>query len=67
MYPKYRLCEWLDTSQQALSRPDIPVVYGIQARLGPREPWMHCIHRGRPMLFPTKPEARAELELLEQR
>lgn len=65
-YPKYRLCEWIDTSEEALIRTDITVVYGIQARAGHRKHWMHCMRDGRPVLSPTKLEAMKELERLEK-
>lgn len=65
-YPKYRLCEWIDTSEEALSRADITVVYGIQARPGPFDPWMPCMREGRPVLFPTRLEAMKELKGLEK-
>lgn len=64
-YPRYRLCEWLDTSQESLSRPKPLVYVGIQTKRAPGDPWCHCHDNGEPMLYANTFLAESAIAVLQ--
>ncbi|EXI92088.1 MAG: hypothetical protein AW12_00831 [Candidatus Accumulibacter sp. BA-94] len=56
-YPKYRVSEWIDTTEEALNQTAFRLVYGVQAQTGSHGKWIHCFRGDTPMLFATQDEA----------
>ena len=63
-YPRYRVSQWFDSSEEAFQKNELRVVYGIQVQLGPREKWGHCAQDGKPLYFSTAEEASAAISKL---
>jgi len=58
-HPKYRVSQWLDTSEESMSKPVADIFYGVQAQMAPRTPWGHVSISGVKQIFDT-PEKAAE-------
>lgn len=65
-YPRYRVSQWIDTSEEAMNQPEARFVYGVQAQSAPRAKWLHCVRDNAVMLFKTPEEASAEILALQQ-
>lgn len=65
-YRRYRVSEWIDTSEEGLNQPEVRLAYGVQVQVAPRGPWMHCLRGTQPMLFKTPAEAAAACEELQK-
>ncbi len=55
-YPKYRASQWLDTSEEAMNKPQATIVYGIQTMRVKGGKWMHCRDNAGPLFYATAKE-----------
>lgn len=58
-YPQYRVVTWIDTSEEAMNKPQATFVYGVQTMREKGGRWMHCAIGSQPMHFDT-PEKASE-------
>jgi hypothetical protein len=65
-YPQYRVCQWLDASEEALDKPDWTIVYGIQRKAAAGSKWLHCARNGKPMYFESAAAASGEIDKLKE-
>jgi hypothetical protein len=63
-YPKYRVSQWLDTSEQAMESEVGVVLYGIEQQSEPRGSWRHVGMSGKAMLFRERANASAKIDAL---
>lgn len=61
---EYRLVEWIGTSPEALSKPDLTIRYGVMVRPAKTASWMHALGAGGPLIFNSKDEAIAKIAAL---
>lgn len=55
-YPKYRVSQWIDTSEEAMNKPQVEFFYGIQTQREKGGRWMHCRDNAGPMYYATAKE-----------
>lgn len=58
-YPQYQIGQWIDTSEEAMNKPQATILYGVQIRPEKGAKWMNCCRGGEPLLFDTPEEASA--------
>ena len=58
-YPQYRISQWIDTSEEAMNKPQATIIYGVQTMREKGAPWMHCCMGGKAMHYDT-PDAASE-------
>ena len=63
-YPQYKIGQWIDTSEEAMSKPELTISYGVQIRRHKGSQWMHCCRDNKPLIFGTADEASAEIAKL---
>jgi hypothetical protein len=56
-YPKYRVTQWLDTSDEAMRQPQATIIYGVQTMREKGGRWMHCATSKGPMHYDTPQKA----------
>lgn len=50
-YPKYRVSQWIDTSEEAMSQTNVRFVYGVQILREKGYNWTHCCAGTQPLIF----------------
>ena len=55
-YPKFRVSQWIDTSEEAMNKPQAVFVYGIQTQREKGGRWMHCLDNAGPLFYATAKE-----------
>ena len=63
-YPQYKIGQWIDTSEEAMSKPELTISYGVEIRPYKGAKWMHCCRDNKPLIFGTADEASAEIAKL---
>jgi hypothetical protein len=58
-YPQYRMTQWIDTSEEAMSKPQATIIYGVQTMREKGGRWMHCMTSKGPMHYES-PEKASE-------
>lgn len=58
-YPQYRMVQWIDTSDEAMRKPQATIIYGVQTLRDKGGKWMHCAVDLKPMHYDT-PEKASE-------
>jgi hypothetical protein len=61
-YPMYRICQWIDTSEEAMNKEQATIIFGIQTKRAVGEKFMHVAKGSVPMHFATVEEASAACE-----
>ena len=59
---KYRISQWLDTSDD--NAEEYPILYGIQGNVG--NGWQHCHMNGEPLIYSTHEEAANKIKSLKE-
>jgi hypothetical protein len=60
-HPRYRISQWIDTSEEAMDQPQATILYGVQAQTEKGGKWMHCHAGGKALIFKTPNEASAAI------
>lgn len=60
-YPQYTIGQWIDTSEEAMSKPQATILYGVQIRPEKGAKWMHCCKGSEPLIFDTAEKASAAI------
>lgn len=60
-YPKYQILRWIDTSEEAMSRPLATKLYGVRIKPDKGSRWMHCCRGNEPLIYQTPEEASAAI------
>jgi hypothetical protein len=55
----YRVHAWVDTSKIADGLAELPLLYGIQARIAGKRRWHHMAENSKALLFQKPEEAEA--------
>ena len=63
-YPQYKIGQWIDTSEEAMSKPELTISYGVEIRRHKGAQWMHCCRDNKPLIFDTAEKASAEIAKL---
>lgn len=63
-YPKFRVCQWLDTSEASMAKDQADIVYGVQTKRVPYGAWMHCHVDNKAILFKSHDGAAKYIETL---
>ena len=63
-YPQYKIGQWIDTSEEAMSKSELTISYGVEIRPHKGAKWAHCFRNNKPLLFGTADEASAEIAKL---
>lgn len=64
-YPQYQISQWIDTSEEAMNKPQATILYGVQIRTAKGERWMHCFRGSEPLIFDTPQKASAAIAELQ--
>lgn len=54
---KYRIGQWLDTSEEAMNKPQATILYGVRIKPAPGAKWMHCYRGQKPLIYDTPEKA----------
>jgi hypothetical protein len=65
-YPKYRVSQWIDTSEEAMNKPQATIVYGIQTMRMKGGKWMHCRDNAGPLHYATVSDVGKALKALRE-
>jgi hypothetical protein len=65
-YPKYRLSQWIDTSEEAMNQPQAAIIYGVQTKRERGGPWLHCAMGTKPMHYDTLDKASEAIKALRE-
>lgn len=60
-YPKYQIGQWIDTSEEAMNKPQATILYGVRIKTRPDGKWMHCVRGNEPLIFDTAEKASAAI------
>lgn len=60
-YPQYRISQWIDTSEEAINKPQATIIYGVQTKRDKDGKWMHCMTPAGPMHYDTPAQASAAI------
>ena len=60
-YPQYTIVQWIDTSEEAMNKPQATILYGVQIKTRPYGKWMHCCRGSEPLIFDTAEKASAAI------
>lgn len=60
-YPRYRMTQWLDTSEEAMNRDQATILYGIQTQREAGLPWYNLAIDGEAALFDSPEKASATI------
>lgn len=63
-YPQYRVTQWIDTSEEAMNKPQATIIYGVQTMREKGGRWMHCADGSKPMHFETPAQASEAIKAL---
>lgn len=63
-YPQYRIGQWIDTSDEAMSKPQATILYGVQIKPEKGAKWLHCRDGNEPMIFDTPEKASSAMVAL---
>lgn len=55
----YRVCPWIDTSRIAEGVGELPLLYGVEAKVDGKRGWHHMAEGGEALLFKEAVEAEA--------
>lgn len=58
-HPKYRVSQWIDTSEESMRKPRVTILYGVQTQRLRAGAWMNVAKDGEPMFFDTLDKAAA--------
>lgn len=65
-HPQYKISQWIDTSHEALSKPQATLRYGVQIKNENGSRWLHCYRDNEPLIFDTMREATAAIDQLKK-
>lgn len=60
-YPQYRISQWIDTSEEAMSKPQATILYGVQIKPEKDAKWMHVCNDDDPMIYDAPGKASAAI------
>lgn len=60
-YPQYTIGQWIDTSEEAMNKPQATILYGVQIKPEKGAKWMHCCKGNEPLIFDTAEKASAAI------
>lgn len=60
-YPQYTIGQWLDTSEESMSKPQATILYGVQIKPAKGAKWMHVTRSNEPQIFDTIDKASAAI------
>ena len=60
-YPQYTIGQWIDTSEEAMNKPQATILYGVQIKPKRGAKWMHCCRGNEPLIFDTPEKASAAI------
>ena len=63
-YPKYRVSQWIDTSEEAMNKPQATILYGIQTMRAKGGKWMHCRDNAGPLHYADAADVHAAIKAL---
>lgn len=63
-YPQYRMTQWIDTSEEAMNKPQATIIYGVQTMREKGGRWMHCMTSKGPMHYDTPDKASEAIKAL---
>jgi hypothetical protein len=63
-YPKYRIDQWLDTSEKALRKKTLPIRYGVGVKPSASAAWAHGANSKGPLIFDSADKAQAVIHRL---
>ena len=63
-YPQYRMTQWIDTSEEAMNKPQATIIYGVQIMREKGGGWMHCGTNDGPMFYDTPDKASEAIKAL---
>ena len=63
-YPQYKIGQWIDTSEEAMSKPELTICYGVEIKPHKGAQWMHCYRDNKPLIFDTADKASAVIAKL---
>jgi hypothetical protein len=52
-YPQYRVSQWIDTSEEAMNKPQATILYGVQIKPEKGKAWRHCYADTELLIFDT--------------
>lgn len=58
-YPMFCVSQWIDTSPEAMNKPQATIIYGVQTKRKPGGSWMHVARDTEPVFFDTHEKALA--------
>lgn len=65
-YPQYRMTQWIDTSDEAMDKPQATIIYGVQTKREAGGKWMHCANGTQPMHYDTPDKASDAIKALRE-
>ena len=65
-YPKYRMTQWIDTSEEAMEQEQATIIYGVQTMREKGGRWMHCANGNQPMHYDTPDKASEAIRALRE-
>lgn len=60
-YPQYTIGQWIDTSEEAMNKPQATILYGVRIKPEKGAKWMHCCKGSEPLIFDTPEKASAAI------
>lgn len=63
-YPQYRMTQWIDSSEEAMNKPQATIIYGVQTMREKGGRWMHCMTSAGPMHYDTSDKASEAIKAL---
>lgn len=63
-YPQYRMTQWIDTSSDAMNKPQATIIYGVQTMREKGGQWMHCANGSKAMHYGTPDKASEAIKAL---
>lgn len=63
-YPQYRMTQWIDTSEEAMNKPQATIIYGVQTMREKGGRWMHCAVGSKPMHYDSPDKASEAIAAL---
>lgn len=63
-FPQYRVSQWIDTSDEAMSAAQATIIYGVQTKREKGGAWMHVAKGSEPMFFDAADKASEAIKAL---
>lgn len=60
-YPQYTIGQWIDTSEEAMNKPQATILYGVRIKPEKGAKWMHCCRGSEPLIYDTPEKASAAI------